>query len=410
MPQSVSNTLIVRYSEITLKGRNRPQFEKQLSDNVKRHLKSHGRFRVRRGQARLLVEWEDDPALGPTVAVDILRGLPGIVNLSVAELAPREPEPLTEAVLAHVAGRLAEWPPRGERALSFRVKASRKDKRYPIGSMALASQLGAAILDRFEGLRVDLDHPDFTVWVEIWEERAAIYGEKIPGPGGLAVGSSGKTICLLSGGIDSPVAAYRMMTRGSPVVFLNFHSFPFIGEKSKEKIHDLVRFLARYQPRSRLYVAPFARAQEAIRDHCPAPARTVLYRRMMNRVANRIAEKEGALALVTGESLGQVASQTLENIRAIEETAAFPVLQPLIGMAKQEIVATGRKIGTYPISIRPYPDCCTLFQPKNPMTRAKPDRLAAWEAGLPIEELVAESVANAEVTDYPAQYFPADWD
>jgi thiamine biosynthesis protein ThiI len=406
----MAHTLVVRFAEITLKGRNRGLFEQQLIRNVEAHLRPYVAHRLQRGTARLLVEVEDDPH----TAIEILRGLPGVANLSLAEFAPREPEPLAEAVLAHVgrqlgARRREASPPSAERPLAFRVVVSRKDKRYPLTSMELAARLGEALLRRFEGLRVDLTHPELTVWVEIWEDRAAIYADKIAGPGGLAVGSSGKVLCLFSGGIDSPVAAYLMMTRGAPVVFLNFHSFPYIGERSKEKVHELARHLARFQPKSRLCVAPFAKTQEAIRDRCPEGLRTVLYRRMMNRVANRLAAREGALALVTGESLGQVASQTLHNIRVIAETAELPVLQPLIGMSKTEIIAIARRIGTYPISIQPYPDCCTLFQPRHPDTHAKPDRAAHFEAALDIEALVEECVASVEVTDYGPLYSPRGW-
>jgi thiamine biosynthesis protein ThiI len=205
------------------------------------------------------------------------------------------------------------------------------------------------------------------------------------------------------------VAAYLMMTRGCPVVHLYFHSFPYIGERSKEKVHDLVRFLARHQPASRLYVAPFAEIQEAIRDRCPEGMRTILYRRMMNRVANRVAEREGALALVTGEAVGQVASQTMENILAISETAVLPVLQPLIGLSKPEIVDRARQLGTYPISIQPFPDCCTLFQPRRPETRVKLEKVHRAEAALKLDELVERCVAGLEITDYGPQYYPVRW-
>jgi thiamine biosynthesis protein ThiI len=402
----MSQTIVVRFAEITLKGRNRGMFEQHLIANIRKHLQPHVPHRLERGSARALVTTEDDPR----TAVEILRGLPGVANLSVAELVPREPEALTEAVLRHVGARLSRNPPSPARPLPFRIEVSRKDKRYPLTSPQLAAKLGEAVLRRYEGLRVDLDAPELTVWVEIWEQQAAIYAEKVAGPGGLAVGSSGKVLCLMSGGIDSPVAAYLLMTRGAEVAYLYFHSFPFIGEQSKEKVHELVRHLARYQPRSRVFVAPFAKAQEAIRDHCPEGARTVLYRRMMNRVANRLAEREHALALVTGESLGQVASQTLPNIRAIEETAALPVLQPLIGLSKTDIIDIARRIGTYPISIQPFPDCCTLFQPKHPDTRTKPERLAQYEARMPVDALVEECVAGIEETEYGPLWAPAGWE
>jgi thiamine biosynthesis protein ThiI len=402
----MSHTIVVRLAEITLKGHNRGHFEQQLIRNVQAHLKPFVTFALQRGNARLVLEVEGDahPAL------EIVRGLPGVANLSVAELAAREPEALEQAVVAHVARRLAARPSAADQPLPFRVEVSRKDKRYPLTSMELAARLGEALLRRFPALRVNLEQPELTVWVEIWEERAAVYADKIGGAGGLPVGSSGRVLSLISGGIDSPVAAYLMMTRGAPVSYLSFHSFPFIGEQSKEKVHELVRHLARYQPKSRLHIAPFAKTQEAIRDRCPEELRTVLYRRMMNRVANRVAARGKALALVTGESLGQVASQTLENIRAIAETAELPVLQPLIGMSKPDIIAIARRIGTYPISIQPFPDCCTLFQPRHPATHARLDRVAAVEQRLPIEALVEECLAGIETTDYGPLYAPAGWE
>ena len=398
-------SLIVRSSEITLKGRNRGLFEKQLLRNVTAHLAPHGAFRIVRGNARLDISGENDLA----VAADILRGLPGVANVSRVRHVSHDLEPLTRGVLGLVDAWLSGSHGNGRRAPSFRIEVDRKDKRYPLQSMELAAKLGQAVLAAHPELLVDLTRPDFTGMVEIWPDEALLFPEKIPGPGGLAVGSSAKALCLLSGGIDSPVAAYLLMTRGCPVVFLNFHSFPFIGEQSKEKVHDLVRFLARFQPRSRLLVAPFAEIQQHIRDKCPESLRTLLYRRMMNRVANVLAEREGAQALLTGESLGQVASQTMENLSVIHETAALPVLQPLIGLSKQEIVQRAQHIGTFPISIQPHPDCCTLFQPRFPETHAKPAQLARAEAALAVDEMVAACVAGVEVTDYGPEYYPACW-
>ncbi|MCZ6646287.1 MAG: tRNA 4-thiouridine(8) synthase ThiI [SAR324 cluster bacterium] len=405
IPDQPTPLIIARFSEITLKGRNRAFFEKRMERNAALHLRPHGPWRIRRERARLVVNGGEDVA----TAVAILRGLPGIANVSVTRPVSREPQQLEAAALDYTASLLAGTPHPEGRTPRFRVTVDRKDKRYPQSSMEVAAQLGHAILEQHPGLKVDLGRPDFTLMVEIWEDGALLFGEKLSGPGGLAVGSSGRAVCLISGGIDSPVAAYLMMTRGCPVVYLNFHSFPFIGEQSKEKVHDLVRLLSRHQPASRIYVAPFANIQQAIRDHCPEGLRTILYRRLMNRVANAVAEKEGALALVTGESMGQVASQTMENIYVIQQSAAYPVMQPLIGMSKEKIIAVAREIGTYPISIQPYPDCCTLFQPRHPETRAKPERVHRAEAALPLEPLVAECVAGLEVTDYGPQYYPTQW-
>lgn len=414
----MDQSLIVRFSEITLKGRNRARFERQLVRNVTRHLDGVGAYRVRHGNARLDITGEGD--LNPASAV--LAGLPGVANLSCVRHVSRELEALTRETLVLTGELLKDSPAPGVNGrgapggvvtdgggLAFRMEVERKDKSYPLRSMDVAAHLGREVLQAYPALRVDLTRPDFTVMVEIWRDEALLFLEKIPGPGGLAVGSSAKALCLMSAGIDSPVAAYRMMTRGCPIVYLHFHSFPFIGQQSKEKVIDMVRFLARFQPSSRLCVAPFAEIQLAIRDRCPEPLRTLLYRRMMNRIANRLAAREGALALVTGESMGQVASQTMENLSVIHETAELPVLQPLIGMSKQEIIDTARRIGTYSISIRPYPDCCTLFQPRHPETHARVERLHKAESALDVDALVDASLAGVETTDYGPEYYPAHW-
>ncbi len=401
----MTSTLVVRFSEITLKGRNRHLFEGRMARNIALHLKPHGDYAISRQHARMEIGGAGDLSL----AADIVGELPGVANVSPAQRVSRELPELTEACLALVGRMLARRPDAEQRPLSFGVDAERKDKRYPLRSMELAARLGQAIRERYPHLVVNLDHPDLRVLVEIVESGALVFEEKRPGPGGLAVGSSGKVICLQSAGIDSPVAAYLMMTRGVAVVHLNFHSYPFIGEQSREKVRDVVRFLARYQPASRLYVAPFAAVQTAIRDACPESLRTILYRRMMNRVANLVAEREHALALVTGESVGQVASQTLENLAAIHATARVPVLQPLSGLSKPEIIDRARRIGTYSISIQPFPDCCTLFQPRHPETHASLAMVERAEQALAVDPLVEACVAGLEVTDFGPEYFPATW-
>ncbi|MDH4224739.1 MAG: tRNA 4-thiouridine(8) synthase ThiI [Deltaproteobacteria bacterium] len=402
----MSFRLIVRVSEITLKGGNRAYFEKHLRKNLAAHLKPLGDFTLHQQSARMVVRGEGDGFQ----AEGLIAGLPGVANVSLARIVPREPEALEREAVAYMEELLAQTPLPADRPLAFRVEASRKDKRYPVTSPDLARRLGGALVEAFPRLKVNLTRPDITLWVEIWDDSAALYARKTPGPHGLAVGSSGTVVSLLSGGIDSPVASYMMMTRGCRVVYLNFHSYPYIGEQSKAKIHEIVRFMARYQPRSRLVIAPFAKIQEAIRDGAPEGLRTVLYRRMMNRVAEQVAALEHAQALVSGDQLGQVASQTLENIVSVRETATLPLLQPLIGLNKQDIIATARKIGTYPLSIQPFPDCCTLFQPTHPETRAKPDRVHLAEAGLDIPALVEACVAGLEITTYGPEYHPAGWE
>lgn len=404
-------TLIVRFSETTLKGGNRSFFERRMAENIKLHLKPHGKFKMTREMARVTLQSAAENGGGDLRrAAAIIRGLPGVANLSLAREVPNALPALTEAAMEYLDGMLSRPHLEGARPVAFRVEATRKDKHYPLKSMELAAHLGAAALARHSRLQVNLTRAELVLRVDIQQKTAWLFEEKQPGPGGLAVGTGGKAVCLTSGGIDSPLAAYLLMTRGVSVTHLNFHSYPFIGEQSKEKVHDLVRLLARFQPRTRLIVAPFAEAQTAIRDLCPEGLRTVLYRRMMNRVANRVAEQEGAGALITGESVGQVASQTLQNIRVIEETATLPVLRPLIGISKQEIVARARKIGTYEVSIQPFPDCCTLFQPRRPETGAKTEAVERAEAKLPVAALVEGCLAGLEVTDYGPEYFPGDWD
>jgi thiamine biosynthesis protein ThiI len=401
----MEQSLVVRFSEVTLKGRNRHVFEARMARNIALHLREQGRYTLTRQRARMEIAGPGDLAL----AADIVGALPGIANVSLVQHVSRELPALAQACCEHVERALAQRPEAEQRAVTFGVDVERKDKRYPLLSTEVAARLGQAILERFPHLRVNLTDPELWVRVEILPGGALVFGEKRPGPGGLAVGSSGKVVCLQSGGIDSPVAAYLMMTRGVSVVHLNFHSYPFIGEQSREKVREIVRFLARYQPASRLYVAPFAEIQTAIRDRCPEGLRTILYRRMMNRVANRVAEREHALALVTGESVGQVASQTLANLAVIHATARLPVLQPLCGLSKTEIMARARRIGTYALSIQPYPDCCTLFQPRHPETHASLPLVERAEAALEIAPLVERCVAGLEVTDFGPEYFPAAW-
>jgi thiamine biosynthesis protein ThiI len=248
-------------------------------------------------------------------------------------------------------------------------------------------------------LLVDLSRPELELEVDLRPHAAYVFATRLPGPGGLPVGTLGKGVCLLSGGIDSPVAAWMCMKRGCAVVFVSFHSFPYIGEASRRKIEHLVERLARFQPRSRLYSVPFTDVQTAIRDTAPEGYRTVLYRRQMQRIAARIARREKAGCLITGESLGQVASQTMENLTCIGAASDLPVLRPLIGFDKQETIDLARRIGTYDTSIVPEPDCCTVFMPKRPVIRGRIDRCEEAEAALPLDELLTAAVEGAERKD-----------
>ena len=280
-----------------------------------------------------------------------------------------------------------------DRVASFRVRASRADKTYPLTSPQIEREVGGRI-KAARGWRVDLDAPDLAIGVEILPDRVFYTLGKEPGQGGLPTGTSGAVLCLLSGGIDSPVAAYRLMKRGCRVRFVHFHAYPILSRASIDKTREIADLLTRHQLRSRLYCVRFGEIQQTIVLSVPPPLRVVLYRRMMMRIAERLAGACGAKALVTGESVGQVASQTIENLAVINDVVTLPVLRPLIGSDKEEITQEARRLGTYPISIVPDQDCCTLFVPRRPATRANPEAVERAERGLPVAELVDKAVAG----------------
>ena len=387
------NLFVIRYAEIALKGSNREWFEKKLLQNLRRHLDPLGKHHSWKIHSRMLVETELDAVL----VTKVLSQIPGIANFSLAVQETHDLERLGQAVQTLAAGYLDKYP----QTQTFRIQASRADKFFPLNSMNLSAQLGGAILERWPHLKVQLKDPQMELGIEIWTQgRAILYLEKSPGLGGLPVGSSGRMMSLLSGGIDSPVASWQMNKRGAEMVYLNFHSYPYIGEESKEKVIQLVKHLSRYQPKTVLLVVPFAEIQKEIKAQCAERYRTLLYRRAMNRIGNRLSFKYRTKAFVTGEALGQVASQTIENLTCTEEAAQFPILRPLIGLEKSEIIQLAKTIGTYPISIQPYPDCCTVFLPRKPETRAKLEDLLEEEAKLDLETLVTQAVAGVEVLKF----------
>jgi thiamine biosynthesis protein ThiI len=295
---------------------------------------------------------------------------------------------------------------RGRSFASFRITAKRSYKGFPLNSAEIERALGASV-QAATGTRVDLTGPELTVFVEVMRERILYSLEKLPGPGGFPVGASGRVLALLSGGIDSPVAAYRMMKRGCRVVLAHFHAFPLQDHSTIDKTRELARVLARYQYRSRLLLVPFAPVQQAIVASCPAPLRVVLYRRCMLRIAEALARRHSARALVTGESLGQVASQTLQNLAVIDEAARGPVLRPLIGMDKQEITAEARRIGSFEVSTLPDQDCCQLFVPRGAATAAALADVRAAEQALDLGTLLYAAVRGTERQGYEFPEVPA---
>jgi tRNA uracil 4-sulfurtransferase len=385
--------LIGRYHEVTLKGRNRWRFVDQVKHNI-REIFSDYRLGSMRGQGpRLLVELPDD--ISESVARERAALIFGLQNFSISRPVPLEIEALkVEAVKTAQAFE----------ARTFRISARRAEKRFPLNSMEIDRIVGAEVALATK-LKVDLENPDLTISIEILPNRAYMSAGKIPGAGGLPVGVTGRGLVLLSGGIDSPVAAARMMRRGLHVDFVHFHSHPLVSSASREKACDLAAHLTRYEGRASLMLVPFADVQREIVARTSRPLRVVLYRRFMLRIASVLAQRIGAQALVTGESLGQVASQTLENMVVIEKAATLPIFRPLVGMDKNEIIVEARRLGTFETSILPDQDCCSLFIPPHPETHAQLEEVVETESRLEVEALVAAAAGRAEIVRcrFPAQ-------
>ena len=380
----MENTIIVRYGEVFLKKGNRPRFLRMLKENLKRALKRsggldhlkvhsfHGRYEVNAGD-------EEMSAADLARAVEALACTFGIVSVSPAVRVECDYETIEEC--AHTLG-CREIEERG--VATFKVETARSFKGFPMKSPEINRQIGARIIGTHP-LPVRMANPELTVGIEIHKHAAFVFTSSVPAPGGLPVGSSGRAVLLLSGGIDSPVAAWMMAKRGCTLTAVHFHSYPYTTKKSAQKVADLAERLARYTGPMRLISMKITGVQEYLREHVPNDKLVLFYRRTMIRLADRVAKELKAKALVTGESLGQVASQTIENIAVIENAATMPILRPLIGLDKHEVIKLARKIDTYELSIQPYDDCCSLFLPPHPDTRGNTDRIKALEATL--EEL-----------------------
>lgn len=381
----MGHTLLIRFGELTLKGKNRREFEKRLLKNIKRAVSGTGAGQIETAYGRIYIPVEGDI----DQVIDHVKKVFGIVSVSVADVSALKLEDIQQAAIKQ----LTEAGSGG----TFKVETKRANKRFPMQSPEISREVGGYLLEHTQGWSVDVHQPDVTVDVEVRNEGAFVYTGKIPCHGGLPVGSTGKGLLLLSGGIDSPVAGWLGMKRGLKITGLHFHSFPFTSERSKEKVIELARLISAYGGSVKLHINHFTEIQKAIRKHCAEEFYVTIMRRMMFRIADRIAKQEGALALVTGENLGQVASQTLESMGVINEVTQLPVLRPLVTFDKQEIMDYARKIGTYETSILPYEDCCTLFLPKHPAIRPKLDPVLAAESALNIKELIEESLQKSEV-------------
>ena len=387
------SAVVLHYGELALKGRNRPWFLSALTRSVRASLRGLKVRQVRSLIGRIVVTIDDDSEW-PEVR-ERLACLPGIDNFALATRMSMDLDAIAEAIVRD----LPERP-----VPSFRVRARRADKRFPVPTPEIERRIGARV-QAARGWPVDLSNPAFVITVEFLTEDAYYFFERTDGTGGLPIGTGGRTLALLSGGIDSPVAAWRLIRRGCRTDFVHFHSYPILSNTSQEKARELVRLLTRSQLRSRLFLVPFGGIQQQVVVSVPPALRVVIYRRMMLRIAEALAKTTGAQALVTGDAVGQVASQTIENLAVVGSVASLPLLRPLVGMDKEEITRDAQRIGTYAVSIIPDEDCCTLFTPRYPSTRASAEAVEAAERALDVSGLVDAAVATAvgEVAVFPGR-------
>ena len=382
------NSIVVHYKELALKGKNRPWFVKLLVRNLRAALADLRVTSIRSVMGRIEIEIESDS--GWEDVRNRVRRVFGIANFSFAGRASHDFDELASAILAD----LGDIEP-----ASFRVRTRRSDKRFPLTSPQIEREVGGRIKEA-KGWHVDLVGAALTIHLEMMPDHAFYYFGKEPGAGGLPSGTGGRVACLLSGGIDSPVAAYRMMRRGCSVLFVHFHSYPILSRASQEKVREIAALLTTYQLRSRLVLVPFGELQQQVLLAVPAELRVVVYRRLMMRIAEKLARRWRARALVTGEVIGQVASQTLENMTSIAAATTLEILRPLVGMDKDEITEQAERLGTYAISIIPDQDCCQLFTPRHPATRARREEIERAEGALPIAAMVDAAVAGVAVEEF----------
>lgn len=378
--------VLIKNGELVLKGLNRCTFEDILIKNMRKALSSIGEFKFKKSQSTIMVQPVDD-GTDLDDAVEALKKVFGIAALSRAAIAEKDMQSITETTLEYLAEEL-------EYARTFKVEAKRSDKKFPMKSPEICRELGGSILSKFHHLKVDVHNPDITVTVEVRDSFAFIRGNNIKGAGGMPVGTSGRAATLISGGIDSPVASYMMAKRGIELVAVHFASPPYTTQLAEQKVLDLLKKVAAYSGPITTYIVPFTKLQEEIRDKCPEVYFTIIMRRYMMRIAEKLARHQNCSALITGESVGQVASQTIYALGCTDAVATMPVFRPCIGMDKDEIITISRKIDTFETSIQPYEDCCTVFTPKHPKTRPSTAEIEAAEAILDTDTLIQEAIDN----------------
>lgn len=387
--------ILAKYGEIILKGGNRPRFESILLNNIRNSLKNVAETKVRLAQATVYVDVADSDKTD--IVIDRLSKIFGIVSIARAVVCEKDIDDIKSKAKEYLKTSLSD----GKR---FKVEAKRSDKAFPFTSPQICMEVGGYLDDEYPEIIVDVHNPDVTVKVEVRDFGAYVYAEedKIQGQGGMPIGTGSKATLLLSGGIDSPVAGHMISKRGVEIDAVNFFSFPYTSERAKEKVIELAGIIARYTSKINLYIVPFTEIQLQIRDKCPEEHLTLVMRRFMMRIAERIARKNKSKALITGESVGQVASQTLAALDVTNSAVDMPILQPLIGMDKQEVIDRANAIGTYETSILPYEDCCTVFTPKHPTTNPKRESIEKSEARLDAETLIESALAGIEKIEvYP---------
>ncbi len=383
----MQEVLLLKCGELVLKGLNRSRFESRLLHIVRARLQPLGQYKVSISQSTVYVQPCDGAPVDEALAV-CMRVF-GIVSVCRAAVCPKNMDDICRTACEYLAQELHD-------VRTFKVEARRADKRFPLTSPQIGAEVGASLLSRYPHLRAKMEGADRVVKVEIREEHAYISGRRMAGAGGMPTGTNGRAMLLLSGGIDSPVAGHMMARRGLELGAVHFFSYPYTSEEARDKVLELARILSGYAGKITVSVVPFTHIQQEIRDKCDEDYFTLIMRRFMMRLAERVAVHQGCSALITGESLGQVASQTIESLNATGSVCTLPVFRPLIGMDKEEIVVRARQIGTFETSILPYEDCCTVFTPRHPQTKPKLENVQAQESALDVDALVEEAFAGVE--------------
>ena len=389
----MNEIILLKLGELVLKGLNRRTFEDRLVANARRRLQAHGKFKVYTKQSTMYVEPQSEDC-DLDGAWEAMTKLFGVVGLSRARACAKDKDAMLQTAVEYLGDRLAA-------AKTFKVESKRADKSFPMTSIQLSQYVGGELDEKYPNLTVDVHHPELTVYLEVRDYAAYVHADPEPGAGGLPVGVGGRAVSLLSGGIDSPVASWMIAKRGIALEMVHFFSYPYTSEEAKQKVLTLAKLLTPWCGRLTVHVVPFTAIQEELRRKCPEELFTVLMRRSMLRIAKLVADQSEMEALITGESLAQVASQTMQAIACTDAAQNLPILRPLIGMDKTEIIAISRKIGTFDTSIEPYEDCCTIFTPPHPKTKPSLAEIEAAEAGMPglaeLERIAAETVEKIPI-------------